>query len=411
MKRLVLAILALLSAASVAYYFLGPPRNSDAPQPEVSPVAAPAEDARSQAGATSSSRQSSAQPFQKEPLAKAEEGQLNLPDATDASEVTSEATIGEPAAAEAVTDARDKPKGQVPSFDVVRIETSGWLVAAGQASPGAVVELRSGELVVDQVEADERGEWVMLPGAALPAGDHELVLVARRAGSEAAVGEQSGRGSVIVSVPRQVAALLDDSNSLVTQAEHEDDAQRSDQEGVAGAQPLAVLLPHDPEEAPRIMQGPKEGLHVGDLSLESLSYDRDGRLTIDGRVASAGRVFVYIDNEFFDDAIGDEEGRWRSRSEERVSEGLHHLRLDQVDEEGRVLARLETPFVRSDFVGGLSADGRFVVVQPGNSLWRIARRTYGQGIEYTLIFDANRDQIGDPDLIYPGQIFLVPQQG
>ena len=79
--------------------------------------------------------------------------------------------------------------------------------------------------------------------------------------------------------------------------------------------------------------------------------------------------------------------------------------------EGQVLARLETPFVRSDFVGGLSAEGRFVVVQPGNSLWRIARGTYGRGIEYTLIFDANRDQIRDPDLIYPGQIFLIPRDG
>ena len=49
-----------------------------------------------------------------------------------------------------------------------------------------------------------------------------------------------------------------------------------------------------------------------------------------------------------------------------------------------------------------------VVIQPGNNLWRISRVIYGRGIEYTVIYQANRDQIRDPDLIYPGQIFLTP---
>ncbi len=47
-------------------------------------------------------------------------------------------------------------------------------------------------------------------------------------------------------------------------------------------------------------------------------------------------------------------------------------------------------------------------MQPGNSLWRIARRTYGQGIMYTVIYQANGQQIFDPDLIYPGQVFVLP---
>jgi nucleoid-associated protein YgaU len=53
--------------------------------------------------------------------------------------------------------------------------------------------------------------------------------------------------------------------------------------------------------------------------------------------------------------------------------------------------------------------GQNVVVQPGASLWRIARRTYGDGIRFSLIYEANQTQIRDPDLIYPGQIFTVPQ--
>ncbi len=49
-----------------------------------------------------------------------------------------------------------------------------------------------------------------------------------------------------------------------------------------------------------------------------------------------------------------------------------------------------------------------VTVQPGFTLWRIARENYGDGVLYVKVFEANRDQIGDPDLIYPGQIFTVP---
>ena len=49
-----------------------------------------------------------------------------------------------------------------------------------------------------------------------------------------------------------------------------------------------------------------------------------------------------------------------------------------------------------------------VVVQPGNSLWRISRRLYGRGVLYTVIYEANKEQIADPDLIYPGQVFKTP---
>ena len=73
-----------------------------------------------------------------------------------------------------------------------------------------------------------------------------------------------------------------------------------------------------------------------------------------------------------------------------------------------MVSRIETPFSRADIADTEVAEG-LVVVQPGNSLWRIARRVYGRGIEHTVIFQANRDQIREPELIYPGQIFVVPK--
>ena len=49
-----------------------------------------------------------------------------------------------------------------------------------------------------------------------------------------------------------------------------------------------------------------------------------------------------------------------------------------------------------------------VVIQPRNNLWKLSRVIYGRGVHYTVIYDANRDQIRNPDLIYPGQIFTIP---
>jgi nucleoid-associated protein YgaU len=49
-----------------------------------------------------------------------------------------------------------------------------------------------------------------------------------------------------------------------------------------------------------------------------------------------------------------------------------------------------------------------VTVQPGFTLWGIAQERYGDGVFYVQVFEANRDKIKNPDLIYPGQVFSMP---
>ncbi|MEM1284832.1 MAG: LysM peptidoglycan-binding domain-containing protein [Pseudomonadota bacterium] len=49
-----------------------------------------------------------------------------------------------------------------------------------------------------------------------------------------------------------------------------------------------------------------------------------------------------------------------------------------------------------------------VIIRRGDNLWRLSRRVYGQGVRFTSIYDANRDQIRDPALIFPGQVFELP---
>ena len=103
-----------------------------------------------------------------------------------------------------------------------------------------------------------------------------------------------------------------------------------------------------------------------------------------------------------------------------VAAGLYPLRIDQLAADGRVASRVETPFQR-DFpraplprpgvAGARATLPGAITVQPGHNLWTLARLHYGSGVLYTQIFTANRELIRDPDLIYPGQIFDLPEAG
>ena len=145
----------------------------------------------------------------------------------------------------------------------------------------------------------------------------------------------------------------------------------------------------------------------GSLTLETLEYDDEGDMTFRGTSEPEADLHVYIDERHVGTVESDAAGDWELDPDETVEPGSYTLRVDQIDPAGVVLARIETPLVRAR-PELLTLGDAIVVVQPGNSLWRIARRTLGGGIHYTEIYEANNSQIQDPALIYPGQIFTVP---
>ena len=80
---------------------------------------------------------------------------------------------------------------------------------------------------------------------------------------------------------------------------------------------------------------------------------------------------------------------------------------DELGANGAVVQRVAEPFEPQTAAAG-GGPGTYTV-QPGNSLWVIARKAYGNGTQYTVIFGANKEHIRDPNLIYPGQIITVPK--
>jgi hypothetical protein len=149
--------------------------------------------------------------------------------------------------------------------------------------------------------------------------------------------------------------------------------------------------------------------------LDAISYDEDGQVMLSGRSNPMAYLRIYLDNAPVLLVRPDDDGNWKTLLS-NVDPGVYTLRIDQVNAAGKVISRLETPFKKESpqklltHLQDTKTEARInvVTVQPGYTLWAIARKRYGRGILYVRVFEANRDKIRDPDLIYPGQVFDLP---
>jgi LysM repeat protein len=84
------------------------------------------------------------------------------------------------------------------------------------------------------------------------------------------------------------------------------------------------------------------------------------------------------------------------------------------DQANKIWDAIKTiPDWRTEVVAEITARGgaaeQTYVVQAGDSLSKIAKQFLGDANAYPAIFDANRDQLSDPDKIRPGQVLKIPQ--
>lgn len=159
---------------------------------------------------------------------------------------------------------------------------------------------------------------------------------------------------------------------------------------------------------------------VQTVVIDTISYDTEGEVKLGGRGTGNGFVRVYLNNRPIKTTKIEADGQWRTPLPQ-VDTGVYTLRVDEVDDAGQVTSRVETPFKReeAEVLAAMSvtdsaprpkSELSVITVQPGNTLWGIAQDSYGEGLLYVRVFNANRDRIRDPNLIYPGQVFSVPIQ-
>jgi nucleoid-associated protein YgaU len=298
------------------------------------------------------------------------------------------------------------------------------VVAPAIDSPidSAVVGDLSG--VTPSGEAPADGAVAGTPGA--PADDPALADPTRDAGiaapTVAGIAPESQDG---MSVVARDAPAMPNSGSL------EPDTVAAVPGGsvaVAVAQPSAPAGGLAPAGSPGSAEQPSGAPPVTVEAVET-----EGGVVYAAGSAGAGAVVrVYVDGRLIGETVASESSRWLLTTEETLEPGEYLVRADQVDPaDGAVVARAEVPFDRvadeevltpitvasrgearfgAGGIGGASGvEVPSVIIRRGDNLWRIARRLYGRGVRFSTIYEANATQIRDPDMIYPGQIFMLPE--
>ncbi|AUQ49678.1 LysM domain protein [Phaeobacter inhibens] len=371
------------------------------------------------------------------------EGQVAEEAATDeqasGEQTTGEQVIGEQVTGQPAADVASAaaPEGDRPAVDTADADTKLSGAQAASDSDTAVAVAALAEAAQEAAEAPD------LPTAqaseAGSASEEPAVAATAADGSDVTQGETVTASNDTQVLETQVAAATGESGDEAQDAApaqvSETGAAQSDET------PAAATAPETAPEQRAVLRSDASGVTLVQpptptladapetVALDTISYDAEGAVVLSGRVRSDAVVRAYLDNAAVADLPVDEEGRWSGVLPD-VAPGIYALRLDALDSEGKVLSRLETPFKReapevlqpsleATATDATSPDAaptgakplvRLVTVQEGDTLWAISRERYGDGLLYVRVFDANREAIRDPDLIYPGQVFSVPVQ-
>ena len=319
-----------------------------------------------------------------------------------------------------------------PGFDTVRVTPEGEALVAGRAAPGAAVALLLDGAEAARAEADAQGNFVAL--FTMPPSAQPRLLSLLQLGPPDLPGQQT-------------VALAPVAGPQAPPAAADPTADRPEGAAADPAPPPVALLVTD--QGATVLQAPPAPGDAADtgVSIDAISYTPDGAVQLSGRGSGGAGVRLYLDTAPVAEALVAGSGQWFATLRD-VAPRLYTLRADQIGADGKVTARFETPFLRetpqalaaalkpqaapgnpvaqaarpadtpspspspsaAPTAAAAGAEAPIsVTVQPGFTLWRIARENFGDGVMYVQVFEANKAQIRDPDLIYPGQVFTIPK--
>jgi nucleoid-associated protein YgaU len=299
-----------------------------------------------------------------------------------------------------------------PAFDIVNVDPSGEAVIAGRAAPNAKVELHDGGKTIAEATADAAGQFVIIPPALAP-GDHSLSLAA---GDDKA--QQAISNTVAVSVPAQEAKAA---------AAGPPEAKTT----------IAAAVPANPNVEPPVLgirtlatPAPISGARV---AIQSVEAEAPGGLVAKGSAQPNTTLRLYLNQADVAEAKTQSDGRWSLTIKSGMSPGGYVVQADEINPSGAtIVASANTPFDYPDMPTppALQAAATPASAEPtsapspadpvvasiqtkrvvtGHTLWALSQTYYGDPTRYPTIVEANRAQIRNPNVIFPGQVFVVPK--
>ncbi|OHV72273.1 LysM peptidoglycan-binding domain-containing protein [Ensifer sp. LCM 4579] len=331
----------------------------------------------------------------------------------------------------------------VPGLQVTAVEIEGkTMFVAGNARPGALVRIYADDSLFGEMRADGKGQFVVDGTIDLAVGSH--IIRADMMNDDAT--KVAMRASVPFDRPEgvQVAAIAatpaDDAatglDGLKTEAGKAlallkglfADGRQPTAEQLAAArsatefalQSLAEFKPAD-NSAPAVVAAANDASKAADKALSVLKSSPQDPASV---IAALDKV---------DGVIGPALPRPASVAVALASdkpvmatqpETMSAVEQQKVEEAEETAAKpdIETKQMAASAPSAadeqpatirqapLQESKSSVIIRRGDTLWEISRRVYGAGVRYTTIYLANREQIENPDLIQPGQVFGVPHE-
>lgn len=308
-----------------------------------------------------------------------------------------------------VADAASPPAGTVIPLiiNIARIGPDGSAVIAGTAPPETEIRVLDGTAPLVTTQSNGKGEWVAVPDDLLGAGNHLIVA------------EMTGPDGQVIRTERGVLVELADSGAekpLVALVPMSDDAAveiLSAPDQLASAD--IAEKPADSQESAEQVQAQKEVTAIlvmpPEIYIGTLSWSAKNILQIKGKSNGGAAVTGSFAGQSFADVSLDEQGNWSTKiSVPATQSGMALIQANLLDVDNSLILSTQVDVDLAQLNVGLDGS-EMVIIRKGDMLWRIAYRTYGSGIRYLDILKRNARQINNPDLIYPAQVFALPDAG
>ena len=253
-------------------------------------------------------------------------------------------------------------------FDIVRLDPSGGIIMAGKTEPDIVIDIYDGNQKLSSVNSDFHGDWVWVSEKKINDGLKRFNLKHR-----------NSEGQVFNS----------DENIIIF---FEKDVKENQK---------VVKIKNKNQSGIEIMNNNEQ---VKGLALDSVEHFDNNKLRLKGRSIPDYEIQIFLSQKLIGKSLVNSNGMWEF--------SINKIEFNSVDLEIRSsyennILSLKTKILNGNIDQKLFFEKK-IIVEDGNSLWRIARKTLGGGILYAEIYKNNKKIIDDPNLIFPGQVFKIP---
>lgn len=335
--------------------------------------------------------------------------------------------LSQPAADKAVTADKDsgtslRPPNATPAapltIDLARVKPDGAAVFAGTAAPNAKIRIFEGDILLGETIANANGEWVIVLEKSLAAGQHLISVAMERNDGTTEMADRSLAVEIYQDTETKplVALLPETATEVPVLIQSPDDVDKAKPAATASGSIVADAAKADAamlekaEPAPAKPQANNQiaASQIAALAPSAIVWRDASRILISGTSRGGVRVTVNDAKGQFGEALVLADGAWQVAGSLDMDIAVNQLRFALFDDANQIIARYDLPVKARDLAKG--QDGSpLVVVNKGDMLWRIAYHQLGEGVKYVDIVRRNQQDIADPDLIYPKQIFAVPQ--